>query len=205
MDDSQLFLETVEIAHGNKRISSQYVRLANKFDRKFNIRVLNAATDTPWIDNENQRLTVWVATDADKKACEDATGNYEKKIQRIAAALVRPKPSFVCFASYEDQALVAFHAFLNENAEAARAAINDSRIVRIASVFKSTVVFVRTDLERDALINSPEKLAWEDLLWAWLTSQQPPETVSREKFRINIDSQETYDVIYKRNWYWYWR
>jgi hypothetical protein len=200
-----MFLETVEIAQGRKSLSPRYEALASHFSRRFNIRVLNAAIDRFRVNDNSERLTVWVATDADREACDDATGNCDKVKQRTAASLVQPTPSFLRFVSYEDQALIALVSFLQARAEDARMCINDSRILRIDSFYKRTVVFVHTDLERDALINSPEKLVWEGLLWEWLTAQQPPETVSREKFRIEIDSQENYKVHYQGNGYWYWR
>lgn len=222
------------ILRGERSPEPRFAALIAAFAEEYGIEVVNVTTDATSVRGSSGRLNLWCRTAADRDAFRDASSNYDRAKQARASELVPGGPWFAYATDHSRELLVAFiDAGVRACGGTARELLGDDRVVRVDGAFGRLVAFVGTKAEaaelRAAPVGSgsgttgtgqtgtdgprtgparsahPLVQAWETRLWAAFGEVRSPEFVPRDRFVLEVDSQEAYVDDYRGSGYSYWR
>ncbi|MGV8882787.1 MAG: hypothetical protein ACOH19_11610 [Rhodoglobus sp.] len=206
MNDAEALAETIEVVQGRRALDPQWIPLVEAFATKYGMTIVNVTTDDVAVGGSRGRLRLWGATASDAKALQRPSGNYDPKKQARANALAPGGPWFVFSEDYETEAFRAFVARGGTPAlrVEARMLLADDRIWEVDTSLGRIVIFVYTDEQRNN-VSPTDRDAWENALWAWFSSLNPPGLARRERFRVEVDSKQNLDENYEGISFYYWR
>lgn len=205
VNEAEALAETIEVVQGRRALDPQWTALVDVFAAKYGMTIVNVTTDDVTVRGSRGRLRLWGATASDANALKAPSGNYDPAKQNRANELAPGGPWFVISEDYETE---AFRAFVESGAtpaqlEEARVLLADNRIWKIGASFGRIVIFVYTDEQRDS-VSTADRDAWENAMWAWFSSLNPPGLAQRDRFRAEVDSKQNLDENYEGSSYYYW-
>lgn len=230
MEPSALIDACTAILRGERRPEPRFDALITAFSDEFGIEIVNVTSDATVVRGSRGRLNLWCRTAADYAAFRDASFNYDATKQARASELVAGGPWFAYPTDYSRERLVSFiETGVRAVGSSARELLGDDRIVRVDGAFGRLVAFVGTKAEAAKLHEGaidagsgptagpaqgpgglkarsahPLVREWEDRLWAAFAEHRSSEFVPRDRFVLEVDSQEAYNVDYQGSGYYYW-
>jgi len=214
--------ETAEIARGTRVIDPRYRDLAEAISERFQVDVMNVALDTfrPAASfPERLRLWIWLRTENDARSFSDSPFSYDLAKQQAVALMAQSfllsepgrrrmkllsENPFVAFTSLEKPAIEqAIMQASDHQLEGLRVLLANEDLWRVQTIFARVIFFVHTDEQARGYKGTQEFDRWADAFFALVKPYDEFDFLSRERFRVELDSKETFYKVAHGNWAWY--
>jgi hypothetical protein len=229
MTSDKDYKETKLIKQNKRKISSEFVELAEWINLKFDVFVLNVFYDSLNDKNETPRLNIIFEFKIDELKFRDGQlGNFDRKKQKLIAEKFQELVSgkikrhsfleklfgkkhsaeklFVIFSSFEPIAKDEANSSIpNSEIDKLKSELGLIDIWEIYRQFSGTTFFFYTDKQVDECSRNGTKENLSKIYFNLLKRYDDFGYFKEDNYSVMLDSKENFDTNYESSWFYYSR